>query len=227
MDALERQQEQQEAGQADQHQQLLYQQVAAEVDRAEQQQMQVDQPQQLMQAEQPQQQMQAELPLQDLLLQQQQDLLQQQQLQIQEQAAAGYQQLQQQQMEAYQQQQVWYQLDARGKIDQYDEDDWFVPEHVPFKRRQNVSSTMAASRPHPWKRVRHHIAAENYQELPVDTPTYVSLEAPLPMYPPKRYCDITGVAGCGFCSNVDSSLIVELQLLYASTALLEGTDSDA
>jgi hypothetical protein len=161
------------------------------------------------------------------LLQQQQDLLQQQQLQIQEQAAAGYQQLQQQQMEAYQQQQVWYQLDARGKIDQYDEDDWFVPEHVPFKRRQNVSSTMAASRPHPWKRVRHHIAAENYQELPVDTPTYVSLEAPLPMYPPKRYCDITGVAGCGFCSYVDSSLIVELQLLDASTALLEGTDSDA
>jgi hypothetical protein len=91
-----------------------------------------------------------------------------------------------------QQQQVWYQLDARGKIDNYDEDDWFVPEAVPFKRRQNVSSTMAASRPHPWKRVRHHIAAENYSELPTDVPTYVSLEAPPPLYPPKRYCDITG-----------------------------------
>lgn len=90
------------------------------------------------------------------------------------------------------QQQVWYQLDARGKIDNYDEDDWFVPEVVPFKRRQNVSSTMAASRPHPWKRVRHHIAAENYGELPADVPTYVSLEAPPPLYPPKRYCDVTG-----------------------------------
>lgn len=94
--------------------------------------------------------------------------------------------------EQQQQQQVWYQLDARGKIDNFDEGDWFVPETIPFKRRQNVSSTMAASRPHPWKRVRHHIAAENYGELPADVPTYVSLEAPPPLYPPKRYCDITG-----------------------------------
>jgi hypothetical protein len=94
-----------------------------------------------------------------------------------------------------QQQQVWYQLDARGKIDNFDEVDWFVPETIPFKRRQNVSSTMAASRPHPWKRVRHHIAAENYGELPADVPTYVSLEAPPPLYPPKRYCDITGSVG--------------------------------
>jgi len=91
-----------------------------------------------------------------------------------------------------QQQQVWYQLDARGKIENYDEEDWFVPESVPFKRRQNVSSTMAASKPHPWKRVRHLVAADNYHELPADTPTYVSLEAPPPLYPPKRYCDITG-----------------------------------
>lgn len=91
-----------------------------------------------------------------------------------------------------QQQQVWYQLDARGKIENYDEEDWFVPEAVPFKRRQNVSSTMAASKPHPWKRVRHLVAADNYHELPADTPTYVSLEAPPPLYPPKRYCDITG-----------------------------------
>jgi hypothetical protein len=131
--------------------------------------------------------------------QQQQELMQtdqQAQMQLmQQQGALQDQLLQQQQQEALaqqQQQQVWYQLDARGKIDNFDEEDWFVPEEIPFKRRQNVSSTMAASRPHPWKRVRHHIAAENYSELPVDTPTYVSLEAPPPLYPPKRYCDITG-----------------------------------
>jgi hypothetical protein len=133
--------------------------------------------------------------------QQQQELLQtddqQAQLQLMQQQGLLQDQLLQQQeaLQQQQQQQVWYQLDARGKIDNFDEDDWFVPEEVPFKRRQNVSSTMAASRPHPWKRVRHHIAAENYHELPIDTPTYVSLEAPPPLYPPKRYCDVTGRGG--------------------------------
>jgi hypothetical protein len=117
---------------------------------------------------------------------------QQQLLQLQEQMQVDYSEQVQAGPYQQQQQQIWYQLDARGKIDNYDEDDWFVPEVVPFKRRQNVSSTMAASRPHPWKRVRHHIAAENYSELPADVPTYVSLEAPPPLYPPKRYCDVTG-----------------------------------
>lgn len=85
-----------------------------------------------------------------------------------------------------------YQLDRRGKIEDYDDAEWFVPTELEFKIKQNVSATMVASRPHPWKRLRHLIAAENYQRLPADVPTYLSMEAPPSMYPPKHYCDITG-----------------------------------
>lgn len=85
-----------------------------------------------------------------------------------------------------------YQLDRRGKIEDYDDSDWFVPTELSFKVKQNVSATMVASRPHPWKRLRQLIAAENYSELPADVPTYVTLEAPPSLYPPKCYCDITG-----------------------------------
>eukprot|EP00879_Flechtneria_rotunda_P017181 GHRR01017994.1.p1 GENE.GHRR01017994.1~~GHRR01017994.1.p1 ORF type:complete len:161 (+),score=24.59 GHRR01017994.1:105-587(+) len=85
-----------------------------------------------------------------------------------------------------------HQYDARGKIENYNEEDWFNPLHLPFKRKNNVSAGMAASKPHPWKRLRQLIAAENYGSVPVDVPTYVSIEAPPSMYPAKRYCDITG-----------------------------------
>eukprot|EP00775_Hariotina_reticulata_P005858 gene5858-6099_t len=85
-----------------------------------------------------------------------------------------------------------YQLDVRGKIENFDESDWFVAQELPFKRRQNVASTMVGNKPHPWKRVKQMIAAENYADLPADTPAYVNLEPPPSMYPPKRYCDITG-----------------------------------
>jgi INO80 complex subunit C len=85
-----------------------------------------------------------------------------------------------------------YQLDVRGKIENFDESDWFVAQELPFKRRQNVASTMVTNKPHPWKRIKQMIAVENYSELPADTPTYVNLEPPPSMYPPKRYCDITG-----------------------------------
>lgn len=85
-----------------------------------------------------------------------------------------------------------YQLDARGKIENYDESDWFVPLELPFKLKQNVSAGMAAKPPHQWKRLRQLIAAENYQDLPADVPTYANMDAPPSMYPPKAYCDITG-----------------------------------
>lgn len=188
-----------------QHQAVAQQEGQQQQEWAPEQQDQAQLPDSL-QTQPPQQQETADAAPQSVAAQQQDMLKQQQQMQsdqldpqqtlqqLQEQMQINYAE-QMQQADPYQQQQqqqTWYQLDARGKIDNYDEDDWFVPEVVPFKRRQNVSSTMAASRPHPWKRVRHHIAAENYSELPVDVPTYVSLEAPPPLYPPKRYCDITG-----------------------------------
>lgn len=165
------------------------QQVQQQQEQPVQQQQQQQQPDQNQQPQYLQQQQQADAAVADQPQQEQQA----------DYDAAELQQhyLLQQQYDQQQQQQCWYQLDARGKIEAYDEDDWFVPESIPFKRRQNVGSTMAASRPHPWKRVRHHIAADNYHELPADTPTYVSLEAPPPLYPPKRYCDVTGVFVCG------------------------------
>ena len=63
----------------------------------------------------------------------------------------------------------------------------------PFKARHNVAASMAASKPHPWKRVRQLVAVENYARLPVDVPTSSNLEAPPSTYPPKRSCDRTGL----------------------------------
>ncbi|KAF8068325.1 Ino80c [Scenedesmus sp. PABB004] len=88
-----------------------------------------------------------------------------------------------------------YSLDARGKIENYDEADWFVPADPPFKRRAGVAAAMAGpTKPHIWKRVKQLVAAENYAALPADVPTHASLDAPPSMYPAKAYCDITGLA---------------------------------
>jgi INO80 complex subunit C len=37
------------------------------------------------------------------------------------------------------------------------------------------------------------LQAEGYDELPASAPTYPNLEAPPSTYPPKRYCDLTGL----------------------------------
>lgn len=86
-----------------------------------------------------------------------------------------------------------YTLDERGKISVYDPDDWFVPEAPHFKAEACVSAKLAGQRPHVWKRVRHHVAAENYAALPASVPTFVTLDAPPSTYPPAVYCDITGL----------------------------------
>eukprot|EP00882_Tetradesmus_deserticola_P021851 GHRQ01023661.1.p1 GENE.GHRQ01023661.1~~GHRQ01023661.1.p1 ORF type:complete len:183 (+),score=91.75 GHRQ01023661.1:130-678(+) len=136
--------------------------------------------QQQRQHQQQQQQEQPQQHNQQYELQQQYDLQQQ------------YEQQQYEQYQQYYQEQQYYQLDARGKVENHDEADWFVPLELPFKRAQNVSASMAAKPPHQWKRLRQLIAAENYQDLPADTPTYMNMDAPPSMYPPKAYCDITG-----------------------------------
>ncbi|KAL0477132.1 INO80 complex subunit C [Acrasis kona] len=43
------------------------------------------------------------------------------------------------------------------------------------------------------KNLKQIITQENYQDLPPTVPTYINIEAPPSMYPPKKYCDITGL----------------------------------
>jgi INO80 complex subunit C len=43
-----------------------------------------------------------------------------------------------------------------------------------------------------WKNLKQIINGENYDEYPIDAPTYVSVQAPPSMLPAKKYCDITG-----------------------------------
>jgi INO80 complex subunit C len=66
-------------------------------------------------------------------------------------------------------------------------DDWFVPRSLPFKRR---SASLDAKKK--WKKLKQVLQTEGYESLPATEATYVNIEAPPSMYPPKKYCDITG-----------------------------------
>jgi INO80 complex subunit C len=76
----------------------------------------------------------------------------------------------------------------QGRLTEFDPDDWFVPLDLPFK----IKHHSAGKKQRPWKRLKHIIAAEHYQQLPADQPTYVNIEAPPSIYPAKKYCDLTG-----------------------------------
>lgn len=89
----------------------------------------------------------------------------------------------------------------------FNEDDWFLPAELPFKlppheARQAVGSgkkRQQQQQPHHpppqkrWLRLRQLLQSEGYDELPASAPTYVNMEAPPSTYPPKRYCDLTGL----------------------------------
>ncbi|GBF91088.1 hypothetical protein Rsub_04757 [Raphidocelis subcapitata] len=90
-----------------------------------------------------------------------------------------------------------------------DEDDFFLPQHPPFKlpprdarasggggkRGAAAAPPPRAHEPPPkrWKRLRQLLQAEGYERLPASAPTFVNIEAPPSMRPPKRYCDLTGL----------------------------------
>ena len=76
-----------------------------------------------------------------------------------------------------------------SRITDYNEDDWFLPLHLPFKIKHHA----AAKRQKPWKRLKQIIAAEHYEQLPGSEPTYVNIDAAPSTYPPKRYCDLSGM----------------------------------
>mmetsp|Transcript_4142 Transcript_4142/g.7972 ORF Transcript_4142/g.7972 Transcript_4142/m.7972 type:complete len:153 (+) Transcript_4142:144-602(+) len=71
-------------------------------------------------------------------------------------------------------------------------DDLFLPLQLPFKssgpkfRGQDIKGPR-------WKRVRQLVQIEQFHLAPASEATYTSIEAPVSMYPPKKYCDITGL----------------------------------
>jgi INO80 complex subunit C len=71
--------------------------------------------------------------------------------------------------------------------------DLLLPSVLPFKKTQLTERyPKGQTRGRHWKHLKQIIQAENYYSYPADEPTYVSIEAPPSMYPPKKYCDITG-----------------------------------
>jgi INO80 complex subunit C len=66
-------------------------------------------------------------------------------------------------------------------------DDWFVPKTLPFKRK-----AYALDGKRKWKKLKQILQAEGYENLPASEATYANIEAPPSMYPPKKFCDVTG-----------------------------------
>eukprot|EP01083_Nonionella_stella_P019794 54927_1 len=60
------------------------------------------------------------------------------------------------------------------------------PKYVAMRRRK-------VGKGKSWKSVPKIIAQENYEYLSSDIPTYLNIQAPPPIHPPKKYCDITGL----------------------------------
>ncbi|KMZ76055.1 INO80 complex subunit C [Zostera marina] len=69
-----------------------------------------------------------------------------------------------------------------------------LPNVLPFKRVQRTSEKHIKGQPKTkhWKHLKQIIQAENFQDYPSDQSNYVNIETPPSMYPPKKYCDITG-----------------------------------
>ncbi|XP_051219727.1 protein EIN6 ENHANCER [Lolium perenne] len=48
------------------------------------------------------------------------------------------------------------------------------------------------SRGRQWKHLRFLLQAADATSLPPDRPNYLNIQSPPSIYPPKRYCDVTG-----------------------------------
>lgn len=65
------------------------------------------------------------------------------------------------------------------------------PSQLAVKRRLGVTEITIKKR-RTWRQVKQLVSNEYFDLLPVDAPTFSSIEAPPSMLPPKKYCDITG-----------------------------------
>mmetsp|Transcript_46198 Transcript_46198/g.75378 ORF Transcript_46198/g.75378 Transcript_46198/m.75378 type:complete len:183 (+) Transcript_46198:142-690(+) len=62
----------------------------------------------------------------------------------------------------------------------------------PFKSRDWLVRKEQERKPRIYKALKQIVAAENYEAVPPNIPTYVNIEAPPSLFPAKRYCDVTG-----------------------------------
>uniref|UniRef100_A0A0E0P6N3 Vps72/YL1 C-terminal domain-containing protein n=2 Tax=Oryza TaxID=4527 RepID=A0A0E0P6N3_ORYRU len=63
----------------------------------------------------------------------------------------------------------------------------------PFKKVQIADKyPKGQSRGRQWKHLRLLLQAADATSLPPDRPNYLNIQSPPSIYPPKRYCDITG-----------------------------------
>eukprot|EP00164_Ancoracysta_twista_P001658 GFYU01002177.1.p1 GENE.GFYU01002177.1~~GFYU01002177.1.p1 ORF type:complete len:124 (-),score=16.49 GFYU01002177.1:50-388(-) len=60
------------------------------------------------------------------------------------------------------------------------------PKDLPFKNKK-----WKQKRPQT-KNMKQILAQEKFHLLPVNVPTYENIEAAISIYPPKKYCDLTG-----------------------------------
>mmetsp|Transcript_15237 Transcript_15237/g.50037 ORF Transcript_15237/g.50037 Transcript_15237/m.50037 type:complete len:127 (+) Transcript_15237:94-474(+) len=67
-----------------------------------------------------------------------------------------------------------------------------VPSNPPFKALKRKERVGKKGVPRP-KKLKQILAAEGYEKLSVDTPTYFAADAPPSSYPSKRWCDLTGL----------------------------------
>ncbi|CAN6242312.1 unnamed protein product, partial [Urochloa humidicola] len=64
---------------------------------------------------------------------------------------------------------------------------------LPFKKVQTADKyPKGQSRGRQWKHLRHLLQAADASSMPPDRPNYLNIQSPPSIYPPKRYCDITG-----------------------------------
>ncbi|CAD6264093.1 unnamed protein product [Miscanthus lutarioriparius] len=64
---------------------------------------------------------------------------------------------------------------------------------LPFKKMQTADKyPKGQSRGRQWKHLRHLLQSADAFSMPPDRPNYMNIQSPPSIYPPKRYCDLTG-----------------------------------
>ncbi|KAL5649597.1 hypothetical protein ACJX0J_040406, partial [Zea mays] len=64
---------------------------------------------------------------------------------------------------------------------------------LPFKKVQTADKyPKGQSRGRQWKHLRHLLQSADASSMPPDRPNYMNIQSPPSIYPPKRYCDLTG-----------------------------------
>ncbi|KAF8721758.1 hypothetical protein HU200_022936 [Digitaria exilis] len=64
---------------------------------------------------------------------------------------------------------------------------------LPFKKVQTADKyPKGQSRGRQWKHLRHLLQAADASSMPPDRPNYLNIQSSPSIYPPKRYCDVTG-----------------------------------